>query len=221
MTRTFFALSFLFASCLCANAAPQRLIAFEKGTAIWIAHLDGTEARKITKGSVPDLSPDGTRIAFHADDSTKKDVVRQIAVVEVMTKKLTVFRKEIPSENCQRAIWSPDGQHILFSIWTDSDWQLAMIDADGSNFRYVKKAAPKNNSFWSACWAPDGKSFYAQDLNALCQFTLDGAEMRKWNLRSLFPNGSLSSGTTIAIAPDGKKLLIDVEMEDESVNVTD
>ena len=171
-----FAVAILFlVSSFHAQASPQR-IAFERGMAIWIANIDGSDPKKIAKGSAPDLSADGTRIAFHTDDSNNKDVVRQIAVVDVATKKVTVFKKEIPSDNCQRAIWSADGAHILFSIWTDSDWHLAVTNSDGSDFRYVKKAAPKNNSFWSACWAADGKSIYAQDLNNLYQFALDGKD---------------------------------------------
>ena len=167
------------------------------------------------------MSPDGTRIAFHTDEATKKDVTRQIAVVDVATKKVTVLSNEIPSDNCQHAIWSPDGARILFSIWTDSDWHLAMINADGSGFRYVKKATPARNSYWSTCWAPDGKSIYAQDLTNLYQFGLDGTEMKKWSLRSLFPKGSLSSGSSATVSPDGKTLLIDVDMEDEEANMPD
>ncbi len=220
MARTIFALFLLVVSSLCAVASSQQ-IAFERGTAIWIANADGTNARKITKGSGPDLSPDGTRIAFNTDTSSNKDVTRQIAVVDVATKKVSVFKKEIPSDNCQHALWSPDGAHILFSIWTESDWHLAMIDADGSGFRYVKKATPARNSFWSTCWARDGKSIYAQDLTNLYQFGLDGTEMKKWSLQSLFPKGSMSSGSSIAVSPDGETFLIDIDMDEEEANMPD
>lgn len=220
MIRTIFALSFLVVSSFCAWASPQQM-AFERGTAIWIANADGSNARKITNGSGPDVSPDGTHIAFHTDASTGNDLVRQIAVIDVAIKKVTVFKKEIPSDNCQHAVWSPDGAHILFSIWTDSDWHLAMINADGSGFRYVKKAAPKNNSYWSTAWAADGKSIYAQDLTNLYQFGLDGTEMKKWNLHSLFPKGSMSSGSSISVSADGKTFLIDVDMDEEEANMPD
>jgi TolB protein len=196
-----------------AGAPPQ--IAFERGNAIWIASTDGSNARKIIKGSAPDLSPDGMRIAFHSDESTAKDLVRQIAVVDVATKKVTVFRKEIPSQNCQRAIWSPDGKHILFSIWADNDWHLAMINADGSAFHYVKKPERKYNSYWSTCWTPDGRSFYAQDLDKIYQFTTDGKELKSWTVNSLFSNGSMNSGSSIAVSPDGKTLLVEVDMDEE------
>ena len=221
MRRLFFAIVCLLFSWSHAIAAASQHFAFERGTTIWIANVDGSDAKKIAKGSGPDLSPDGTRVAFHTDDSNKKDVIRHIAVVDVATKKVTVFKNEIPSNNCQRATWSPDGTRILFNIWTDSDWHLAMIKADGTGFRYVKKATPKNNSFWSACWAADGKSIYAQDLNNLYQFALDGSEMKKWKLDSLFPKGGMNSGSNAEVSPDGKMMVVDIDMEEEEANMPD
>jgi TolB protein len=220
MLRMFVCLSVVILFCLRVSAASQKLV-FERGTAIWVSNLDGTNAEKIAKGSGPDISPDGTRVAFHTDESTNKDVTRRIAIVDLATKKVTEFKKEIPSANCQRAIWSPDGSHILFNIWSGSDWHIAMINADGSGFRYVKKATPPRNSFWSACWAPDGKSIYAQDLNHLYRFALDGSEMKKWGLDSLFPKGSMNSGSYATVSPDGKTLLLDVDMTEEEANMPD
>ncbi len=215
MIRVSFSLTFALVSCFCAAAATQQQVAFERGTAIWIANIDGSDAKKVAEGSAPDLSRDGTRIAFHTDESTKKDLVRHIAVVEVATKRVTVFKKEIPSQNCQRPIWSPDGTRILFEIWSDGDWHLAMINMGGSGFRYVKKATPRNNSFWSACFAPDGKSIYVQDLTNLYQLELDGTERKKWDLHSLFPTGAFNSGSRFAVSPDGKALLMSVDMDED------
>jgi Tol biopolymer transport system component len=46
-----------------SNAA-QRKIAYERGENIFVAEIDGSHAKKITAGALPDISPDGTRIAF-------------------------------------------------------------------------------------------------------------------------------------------------------------
>ena len=220
MTRTCLAFSFLILSALTAAAAQQQL-AFERSGAIWMANADGTNPRKITKGTAPDLSRDGTRIAFHTDTSSEKDVERHIAVGDPSSKKVTVFKKEIPSGNCQRAVWSPDGEHIVFSIWTDSDWHLGLVNADGSNFRYLKKTETKGNSLWSFCWTPDGGSIYAQDLNNLYLIDTDGKELRKWKLDSLFPGGSFNSGSSFSVSPDGKSLLAEVDMDNEEANMPD
>lgn len=203
------------------DAAARPGIAFERGDSVWIANLDGTSARKIAKGSGPDLSPDGNRVAFNTDTSTKKEVIRQIAVADLASKKVTVFKNGIPSTNCQGAIWSPDGTHILFEIFTDADWHLALVNADGSGFRYLRKAWPKGNSFWSACWAPDGRSIYAQNLDSIFQIDLDGKELNKWSIAKLFPNGGLNSETKFSLSPNGKILLMDVDMQDETANMPD
>jgi TolB protein len=221
MIRTLFASALLLISCLCTTAAPQPLMAFERGTGIWVANADGSGARKIAKGSGPDLSSDGSRVTFTTDTSTKKDLIRQIAVADVASGKVRVLKDEIPSTNCQRGIFSPDGTRIVFEIWTDADWHLALVNVDGSGFRYLRKAEPKGNSFWSTCWAPDGQSIYAQNLNDVCQFDLDGREMKKWKIESLFPKGGFSSASTLAISHDGKLLVADVEMQEEEAHLRD
>jgi TolB protein len=218
MIRVFIVSAPILLSTLGVMASPR--IAFERGNAIWIVNADGSGAKKIVIGSAPDLSPDGGRITFTTDTSTKNDI-RTIAVADVPAGKVKVFKDEIPSSNCQRGVFSPDGAHILFEIWTDADWRLALINANGSGFRYLRKAEPKGNSFWSTCWAPDGRSIYAQNLNDVCQFDLEGAEMKKWKIESLFPKGGFSSESTLAISPDGKKLLADVEMQEEEANIPD
>lgn len=220
MTRTTVAVFFLLLSIASAGAG-QPQVAFERGKDIWAANLDGTNARKIARGSGPELSPDGARIAFNTDTSTSKEVIRQIAVADVTTKHITIFKDQIPSPNCYGAVWSPDGKRIVFYIWTDNDWHLGLIGADGSGFRYLKKTETKGNSFWSVCWAPDGGSIYAQDLNNLYQLDLDGKELRRWKLDSLFPGGSFSSASTFAVSADGKKALADVESDTDEVTAPD
>ncbi|HJT81109.1 MAG TPA: hypothetical protein VJ719_07925 [Chthoniobacterales bacterium] len=219
MTRLRLLFCFFLTSAGCAFASQQR-IAFERGTEIWVANADGSNASKICKGTGPDISADGKRIAFHTDSSSDKDLVRHIAVADVATKKVTVFKKEIPSDNCQRAVWSPDGAHILFSIWSDADWHLGLVNADGSGFRYVKKSQNKN-SLWSYCWAPDGRGIYAQDLTNLYLIDANGNVQKQWTLKTLFPGGSFNSGSSFAVSTDGKKMLMEVDMDDEEANMPD
>ncbi|MDQ2919883.1 MAG: hypothetical protein M3R10_08415, partial [Verrucomicrobiota bacterium] len=102
-------------------------IAFERGDFIWVANADGTGSRKLTKGVAPSFSPDGKQLAFQTDSSTASEVVRQIAIADVASGRVTVFHDGVPSRNCQQAVWSPDGAHIVFSIFDGSDWNLAMI----------------------------------------------------------------------------------------------
>jgi len=208
---TLFALLLLHTS---LGAEPRR-VAFERGPDIWVANLDGTGAKKIARGAQPDISRDGGRVAFNTDTENAKTLDRHIAFADTATGKKTVFHKEIPSDNCQHAVWSPDGSQILFNLFVENDWHLGLINADGSGFRYVKKAASKKSGFWSACWAPDGKSVYVQDLDKISQLDLDGTELTRRDLQALFPNAGLSSSSRMAVSPDGNTLVLDVEVDEE------
>ncbi len=193
------------------------MLGFERGGAVWVAKLDGTGARKIAAGSSPDISPDGTRIAFTQDG---KGADRNIAVAEVATGKVTALKNQIPSNNCYRAVWSPDGRQLLFNIWTDNDWHIGLVNADGTGFRYLKKTAPKGKSCHSTCWAPDGRSLYLQDFDKIYQIGIDGTELKSWTVDAFIPKGSFSSGSHFAVSPDGRTLLMDAEM-DESIKRKD
>ena len=46
------------------NAA-QRKIAYERGEKIFVADVDGTHSKKLAEGALPEISPDGTRVAFN------------------------------------------------------------------------------------------------------------------------------------------------------------
>lgn len=193
-----------------ASAAATREIAFARGAEILVAELDGSHPRQIAKGAFPNISPDGTRIAFNTEGDK-----RRIAVVKVATKTVKIFHAEIPSDNCFGALWSPDGSQILFNIWSDSKWHLASIRADGTRFRYVRKSTGTSDSLWSVCWAPDGKSIYGQDLERIYRFSLEGKEEARWEIAKLFPKGGLNSGSSLAVSPDGKRLLVEVDMDEQ------
>src|SRR2546425_988565 len=46
-------------------AAAERKIAFCRGDEVWVANVDGAGAKKICSGVWPNISPDGTQVAFN------------------------------------------------------------------------------------------------------------------------------------------------------------
>ena len=106
----------------------QRKIAFERGDNVWIANLDGSDAKKIAAGSLPNISPDATRLAFNTneDSKTRPGPERHIAITDLASGKVTVL-KDIPSDNCFGPVWSPGGNKIAFSIWPRKNgiWALS------------------------------------------------------------------------------------------------
>ena len=129
-------------------AGTERKLAFERGNSVWVANVDGTAAKKIAAGDLPNISPDGSRLAFNTneDSKTRPGPERHIAVADLATGKVTVF-KDIPSDNCFGPVWSPDGSKIAFSIMAEKEWHLGLVNADGSGFRFVKNAELKSDAF--------------------------------------------------------------------------
>lgn len=196
---------------LLAGAAIAQPVAFERGGAVWLGAIGETKARKIARGAWPALAPDGARLAFNTQENDTPQ--RFIAVVDLTTGAKRVFR-DVPSDNAFGPTWSPDGRRLAFSIFVDDDWRLAIIDADGTGFRLVKNPATKGRTWWGAAWAADGRSFFCHDLSDLFEIDLEGKILRRWSLGKLFPRGGLSSGSHLAPSPDGRALLIDVDMDE-------
>jgi TolB protein len=180
--------------------AGQRKIAYARGDNIFVADIDGAHQKKIATGACPEISPDGAHVAFNteSDAKTRPGPERHIAVADLANSKVTVLR-DIPSANCFGPVWSSDGSQIAFYMMSENDWQIGIVKSDGSGFRFLKKAGPNRNSFWSMSSAPDDRSFFCQDLKYLYQFALDG-----------------SSGDRIEVSPNGRHIIFDADLNEES-----
>jgi TolB protein len=154
-----------FAFSALVNAAEQK-IAYDRGGKIFVADVDSTHSKKIADGAWPEISPDGTRVAFNTegDAKTRPGPERHIAIADVATGKVTAV-PNIPSDNCFDPVWSPDGKQLAFSIMSDNAWHLGMVNADGSGFRFVKNAELRPEAFGAPEWARDGKSIFCHDLD--------------------------------------------------------
>jgi TolB protein len=190
----------------------QRKIAYERGENILVADIDGTHPKKIAAGALPEISPDGTRLAFNtsADSKTRPGPERHIAISDVASGKVTVL-KDIPSDNCFGPVWSPDGSKLAFSIMAEKEWHLGLVNSDGSGFRFVKNAELKSEAFGAPEWARDGKSIFCHDLDNLYQIDLDGNVLKKWELSKILTDASMNGGDRLTVSPDGKTLLMDVD----------
>jgi len=193
--------------------ADSPAIAFERNDAVWVANLDGSGAKKIVDGIFPAISPDGTRVAFTNVEKSGTSSSRHIAVAEIATGKISVF-KDVPSDNTYYSQWSPDGKLILFTV-RQNGWSIATIAPDGTEFRVLKKGAQDQATLYSPCWARDEGSFFCQDITNIYQIGLDGAVLAQWNIEKIIPNGGMSGDGRIAVSPDGKRLLLSIDMAEE------
>ncbi len=198
-----------------AAFAGDRRIAFERSDATYIANLDGTAEKKIADGIFPAISPDGTRVAFNTVEKNGTTYMRHIAVVEIENAKITVF-KDVPSDNSYYPTWSPDGKRILFTLRQNEVWDLGLVNADGTGFRVLKKGDPKEVTRYSPIWAHDGQSIFCEDMTNIYRLGLDGTVIAQWTINKIIPNGDMSGDGRIDVSPDGKRLLLSIDMGEES-----
>ena len=144
----FFSIFTICSGLLSAADQPARKLTYEKDDAVWIAAIDGTSSKKIAGGQSPDLSPDGTKLAYNTVQEVGQPAHRQLAVADLASGK-TAILKDIPSDNCMETHWSPDGKKLLFEFYVNNERRIGVVNADGSGFHYVQESEPKHKDYWS------------------------------------------------------------------------
>lgn len=179
----------------------------------WIyLHAEGGNPKKLVQGVYPAFSPDGKAIAYNTQD---EDGARHIAIYDLASGKSAPV-PNIPGDNSFGPSWSPDGKKLAFHIFNNDRWDIGIIGADGSGFFRL----PAKKEVWSPSWAPDGRSLYAHDMEAIYQISLEGQTLKTWPVSLFGPGASMSSGSSLAISPDGKSLLVEID-GDEDVKIKD
>jgi dipeptidyl aminopeptidase/acylaminoacyl peptidase len=152
----------------------------EGKAAIYVARVDGSQARRISAGAKSNSyderelawSPDGKRLAFLSD--AVKAGQRQLYIADVSSgqlQKLTNVRGFLDSPR-----WTPDGK-TLAVLFTENaggetgplvaeaaqtgvikdavtEQRLGVVDASGANFRQI---TPADMYVYEYDWSPDGK----------------------------------------------------------------
>lgn len=198
-----------------APPAAPRTLAFERDAAVWVASADGSGQARVIDGVDPRIAPNGRLIAYTKDTSPADGVRRHIAVVEIATRASRVLTR-VPGDNSFGPEWSPDGSALLVYVLADGQWNLGLVSVDDTAFRYVVRPGPGVPACWSAAWAPDGASIFCQDLENMFRVSLDGRRLWTASLARLFPAGGLNSGARIAPSPDGRSLLVDIDMDEDT-----
>jgi Tol biopolymer transport system component len=102
----------------------------------------------------PRWSPDGRKLVFASD----RDGNREIYVMDVAGASQGETAAALRNLSQHKApdwqpAWSPDGARVAFSSYRDDNWELYLVDADGTNL--LRMTDHPENDF-SPTWSPDG-----------------------------------------------------------------
>lgn len=109
--------------------------------------------------------------------------------------------------------WSRDGKHIAFTVVDSaSHGQIAVVDADGSNYHVITHLDPGNGLPQWANWAPDGKRIVIQ-IGIYNRQKIEDSNAHLWVVEvatgratKLAPHEGMSLDETPSWFPDGKRI---------------
>ena len=168
-------------------------LAFESdragNTDVWRMRSDGGSQTRLTSSSAfdgdPAVSPDGTRIAFTSERDGNREVYVMNADGSGQTR-LTFTGERVgnPAFDSvdENPSWSPDGTQIAFDSTRDGNWELYVMDADGSGqTRLTDHPALDARPVWS----PNGQQIVFESertgrgLRRVYVMAADGSQVRR------------------------------------------
>lgn len=124
---------------------------------VWHLHAmmaDGSQHRQITdfRSNNADWSPDGTRIVFQSDHQNEPEDTPDIYILNLLSGELAEILDDPPSTDFNPR-WSPDGNRILFISNRTGNFEIFVMNVDGSEITQITKSKGQERS---AEWSPDG-----------------------------------------------------------------
>jgi Tol biopolymer transport system component len=124
---------------------------------IYVMFRDGTGKKRLTNSvggaRMPSWSPDGWRIAYMGDGG-----IHVINVDGTSDHQLTNYSDDF------RPLWSPNGTKILFRSRRDGNYEVYVMNPDGSDQRNISTNAATDDD---QAWSPDGEEIvFVSDRDA-------------------------------------------------------
>jgi dipeptidyl aminopeptidase/acylaminoacyl peptidase len=176
----------------------------KKGICVYSAK-EKKEVLVSKRGEEPQLSPDGTRLAYTF--SPTKDT-RKILVVNLLTGRRDTLKNN--STNCYGPVWSPDGSAIAFNIFINNTWFIGTYGIHNRIFNLSQNIKTSPGVF-NPAWSKDGKLIFAHDLYNLYAFNTQCKIISKAAISTFLKSPNFSSADKFQwITPDS--LIIETDL---------
>ena len=183
-----------------ASESPERVVIHDLATG---------EARAFP-GRAPSLSADGTTAVFLARDGGETRVqVVSLAGGEPVTVKRTTFP-------VAAAALSPDGGTVVFQAMPREDWELFLVDRDGSNERQLTRDV--QHDLFARFIGPRTILAVKGEGRHRRSYLYDAETLRE---RRLFHNNTvrtIAPEYEWAVSPDGTRVLIVSERDGDTIS---
>lgn len=129
-------------------------IAFRRDKDIYVINADGSRVTKLTTGYTntgPNWSPDGSKIAFARDLLPDGEIIPDIWVMNADGSNPQALMPITSNIDDSYPAWSPDGGKIAFDSKRDGNFEIYVINADGSTPTNLTNHAALDTS---ADWQP-------------------------------------------------------------------
>lgn len=175
----------------------------EGGQFIYVMNADGSGVRQLTlenESISPDWSQDGSQITY----SDKGDIY----TIKVDGSEQSVNLTNSPSQD-EQPVWSPDGSQIAWLSGNDGQWNIFVMNADGSHVLQLTD----NGKVYDVTWTIDGQIFshwdHPEGICSKCVMNPDGSNVKdaggKGELQRYLPFWTLDGDRVECISADINK----------------